>query len=453
MDTDIKKLIAKELRARLRGKVISPIDNEYNSARKIWNCMIDKYPVAIAYCAGVADVINTVNFARAENFLVAIRSGGHNVAGNAVCDDGIVLDLSRMKGIYVNPDQHTVRVQAGVTIGEFDHETQFFGLATTGGASSTTGIAGFTLGGGLGWLMGKYGLSCDNLLSADVVTADGHFLKASATENEDLFWGLKGGGGNFGIATSFEFQLHPVKTVIGGTIIYPFKVARDFLRFYRDFLSTAPDELMTLATLYTAPDGTHLVGIVVCYCDSLEKGEKVLKPLKDFGLPVADLIQPMPYLKLQGMWDDMASFGRQHYWKANCMQKLNDDIIDIIIEGFRATPSPLSSVNVEYLHGVACRIDPSATAFVLREEHYTINIISTWLNSKDTEKNIQWNHELSEAVKPFSNGKVYINYLGNEGEERVKDAYKSNYEKLVLLKKKYDPTNFFRVNQNIRPTT
>jgi FAD/FMN-containing dehydrogenase len=452
MSKPIEQAIPRELKARLHGRVISPINDEYDSARRVWNGIIDKRPAAIAYCAGVADIIHTVNFARSENLLVAIRSGGHSIAGNAVCDDGIVIDLSRMKEISVNPDEHTVQAQAGVVMGEFDYETQLFGLATTGGANSTTGIAGLTLGGGLGWLMGKYGLSCDNLLSVDVVTADGSFIKASATENEDLFWGLRGGGGNFGIATSFKYRLHPVKMVLGGMITFSVEKAKDVLRFYRDFTATAPDELTAIATLFTAPDGMPLVGIVVCYCGSLKQGERVLKPLRTFDLPIADLINPMSYLELQAMLEATVPPGRQHHWKANCMQRLEDGIIDIIIANFKMIPSPYSSINIEHFHGVASRIEPSATAFGVREEHYCINIISTWLNPRESEEHIQWNYDLSRIIEPFANGKVYVNYLGNEGETRVKAAYGNNYKRLVELKNKYDSTNFFRFNQNISPT-
>jgi FAD/FMN-containing dehydrogenase len=461
MGTVLDEAPIQEFKTSLRGELIRPGDKDYDNARKIWNGMIDKHPALIARCTGVADVISTVNFARTNKLLVAVRGGGHNVAGNAVCDGGIVIDLSRMKGMRVDPASRTARAQAGLTWGEFDHETQAFGLATTGGLISTTGIAGFTLGGGIGWLMRKHGLTCDNLLSADMVTADGKFLTANKNENADLFWGIRGGGGNFGIATSFEYRLHPVGKVIGGLVLHPAEKAKEVLQFYREYLTKVPDELTSMAAFLTAPPapfipenlhGAPVIGIVVCYSGSIEEGEKVVKPLKEFGPPLVDLLGPMPYAALQGMLDAGYPPGLQNYWKAAYLKSISDSAIDTIVDHAARMKSPLSGVHIQHMPGVVNRASADETSFGNRDAAFVLNILGIWSDPKESEVHTRWARELFASMEPFTTGGVYVNFLGNEGEKRVMAAYgPSKYERLVALKNKYDPTNFFSLNQNIKP--
>jgi FAD/FMN-containing dehydrogenase len=450
-----------EFKANLRGELIRPEDSGYDAARKVWNGMIDKRPALIVRCAGVADVISAVNFARTNRLLVAVRGGGHNVAGNAVCDGGIVIDLSRMKGMRVDPAARIARAQAGLTWGEFDRETQAFGLATTGGLVSTTGIAGFTLGGGIGWLMRKYGLTCDNLLSADIVTADGRFLTANKNENADLFWGVRGGGGNFGIATSFEYRLHPVGKIIGGLTLYPAEEAKEVLQFYREYLTTVPEDLTSMVFFLKAPPapfipenlhGAPVVGFAVCYAGSIEEGERVVRPLKEFGPPAVDLINPMPYTALQSMLDAGAPPGLQNYWKSEYLKGLSDGAIDAIVDHAARMQSPLSQVHVQHMQGAVSRVGADETPFGNRDATYVLNIVGMWSDPKESETHTRWTREFFASMEPFSTGGVYVNFLGNEGEKRVMAAYgQANYERLVALKNKYDPTNFFSLNQNIKP--
>ena len=450
--TVIPDATIKEFRNVVRGDVLVPADDGYETARKVYNVMIDRRPGMIVRCTGTADVIEAVNFVRNHNLLVSVRGGGHNVAGKAVCDDGIMIDLSLMKGIRVDPKLQTARAQPGLRLGEFDRETQAFGLATTLGIVSNTGIAGLTLGGGIGWLNGKFGLACDNLLSVDVVTADRRFLTASANENEDLFWGVRGGGGNFGIVTSFEYRLHHAGPVLGGMVLYPMSMAMDVLRFYHNFAHDCPDELSTAAALMTAPDGTPVVAIVVCYSGSLEDGEKALKPLRTFGSPVADLVKLMKYVEMQSLLDQGFLPGRLHYWKSNFLRTLNDDAIETMVKYASVKPSPMSLFYLQHTHGAASRVGPSETAFPHRFDQYDFAILSMWSNPSDTETNVKWARDLWETMQPFVERSVYVNNLGEEGEDRVKAAYGPNYERLVALKKRYDPGNMFRLNQNINPS-
>jgi FAD binding domain/Berberine and berberine like len=441
-----------EFKADLRGELLRPGDRDFDAARRVFNGAINKLPTLIVRCAGVADVISAVRFARVHELLVAVRGGGHNVAGNAVCDGGIVIDLSRMRSVRVDPERQTARAEAGATWGDFDHETQAHGLATPGGMVSSTGIAGLTLGGGIGWLLGTCGLTCDNLLSVDIVTADGRFLTASATYNEELFWGLRGGGGNFGIVTSFEYRLHRLGPVLGGSIIYPLEQAQQVLSFYRSFTSSAPDELTVNATLYTSPDGLPVVSIDVCYAGSIEQGEKVLRPLRELGTPLVDLIQPMPYCKLQKMFDNPFRIGLQTYWKSAFANDLSTDAINTIIAHFSDVPSAQTIVFIHHYHGEMCRIGKEETAFNHRDAHYDVLIAPYWRQQVETERNMQWTQAFFSAIQPFSMGTVYVNFLSNEGEKRIKAAYGSEkYARLVALKNTYDPTNFFRLNQNIKP--
>jgi hypothetical protein len=386
------------LRTQCTGAVLCPGDGEYDSARRLWNGMIDKRPAAIARCTGVADVLAAVEFGRTHGLQVAVRGGGHNVAGRAMCDGGLVIDLSPMKGIRVDPATRTVHAQAGVTWGQFDRETQAFGLATTGGAVTTTGIAGLTLGGGVGWLMGKYGLTCDNLLSVDVVTAGGQFVTASTVEHADLFWGMRGGGGNFGIATSFEYQLHPVGTVLGGLVIHPLSAAREVLRFYREFTATALDELTVYAGLLTSPDGHPVVALILCYCGDVAEGERIVEPLRRFGAPVADLIQPMPYTAQQQIFDASVPAGQYSYWKAGQLATLSDEAIDTIVVQSEQVTSPRTVTLIEHHHGAVTRVAADATAFPHREAPYEVVTISLWTDAAESDRHIEWTRGLFESM-------------------------------------------------------
>jgi FAD/FMN-containing dehydrogenase len=438
----------------LRGELLRPGDTDYDEARKVWNGMIDKRPGLIARCTGVADVISAVDFARTHQLLVSVRGGGHNIPGNAVCNGGLMIDLACMRSVRVDPVRRTARAEGGVTWGEFDHETQAFGLATTGGSVSDTGIAGLTLGGGLGWLAGKCGLTCDNLLSADVVTADGKLLVASASEHTDLFWGVRGGGGNFGIVTSFEYQLHPVGPVLAGMLLYPFTQAKEALAYYRDFAKAVPDEVNTMGGLLTSPDGDLMAVIAVCYNGNLDAGERVLRPLREFGPPVADQIRPMAYREVQTQLDAAAVRGRRYYIKSSFMRSISDDAIDALIDRFANVPSPHTLVFFQQLGNAANRIGAQETAFSQRDALCEWGCLSSWVDPAADGMNIGWTRALAEAMQPFSSGGAYITQMGVEAEEgadRIKDAFGPNYEQLVALKNKYDPTNLFRHNQNVKP--
>jgi FAD/FMN-containing dehydrogenase len=440
-----------ELKANLRGALLRPGDDGYDAVRTVHNAMIDRRPALIARCAGAADVIAGVQFARTHHLLVSVRGGGHNVAGNAVCDGGLMLDLSPMQGIRVDPAGRTVRAEPGLTWHDFDRETQAFGLATTGGLFSTTGIAGLTLGGGLGWLNGLYGLACDNLRSADVVTADGQLLTASDAEHPDLFWGLRGGGGNFGIVTSFAYRLHPVGPMLAGLLFYPIAKATEVFRFYREYTPESPDAFRADIGVLTAPDGHLAVAMIPCYVGVVAEGERVIAPLRRLG-PVTDLVRPMTYCEVQTMLDDVLPPGRRNYWKSSFLPTLDDAAIETLIACGQAAPSPTSFLALEPLHGAASRVPPEATAFPHRAAHYSLLILAVWTDPAASEQHIRWARESWEAMRPFAAGRVYVNYLGDEGEERVQEAYGPNYQRLVALKNTYDPTNFFRLNQNITPT-
>ena len=447
----LNEAAAQSLKNSLRGEVLQPADESYDATRKIFNGMIDKRPALIARCADAEDVIRAVSFARSEDLPVAVRGGGHSVAGKSVCDGGLMIDLSLMKEVRVDPESRAAIAQPGLRLGDFDRATHAFGLATTLGIASDTGIAGLTLGGGLGWLNGKYGLACDNLLSAEVVTADGMLLRASAEENPDLFWGLRGGGGNFGVVTSFEYRLHSVETVLGGMTLYPFDKAKDVLPFYLDFSATCPDELSTALALLTGPDGSPLVAFVVCYCGPVSEGENVVGPIRSFGPPIADEIKPMPYVALQSILDGAFPPGRQHYWKSGFARELSADGIEVMTDFMSRKPSPFTVCYLQQLHGAAARVPPTDTAFPHRADQYDFAILSQWDDQSAGEKNVTWTRSFFEALRPHLEKTVYVNSLGDEGEERVRAAYGPNYDRLAALKKKYDPTNFFHMNQNIKP--
>jgi FAD/FMN-containing dehydrogenase len=453
VDAVLTEAVVAELRGSLRGELLCPSNEGYNEARSLWNAMFDKRPTLIVRCADASDIVSSVNFARTNSLPVAVRGGGHNVAGSGACEGGLMLDMSRMKGVQVDTVNRTARAEPGLTWGEFDRETQAFGLATTGGICSETGIAGVTLGGGFGWLMRKHGLALDNLLSVDVVSADGQLRTASATENADLFFGVRGAHSNLGVVTSLEYRLHPVgPIVLAGLVLHPLEKAKEVLKFYREYTSQVPDELSAWAGLLTSPDGHPMVAILACYIGPIEAGEQVLQPLKEFGSPMADMIQPMPYLKAQSLMDESFPRGRYNYWKSHLLRELGDDAIDIIVEGFRGVTSPYSSVLIEQLGGAVSRVGKDETAFNHRAAPFDLVIMPMWSDPAESAQHIQWADELWSAIQPFSSGGVYVNYLSNEGEERVKAAYGTNYERLVTLKNKYDPMNLFRLNQNIRPT-
>jgi FAD/FMN-containing dehydrogenase len=440
--------------ASLRGEVLRPADEGYDEARKIHNGMIDRRPTLIARCTGVADVIASVKFARDQQLLVSVRGGGHSVPGFSVCDGGLMIDLSPMRGVRVDAARQTARAEGGATWGDFDHETQAFGLATTGGAVRPTGIAGLTLGGGHGFLMRKYGLTCDSLLSVDLVTAEGHLLTASADEHADLFWGLRGSGGNFGIATSFEYQLHPVGPILGGLLIYPLAQAKEILRRYRDLISTAPDELCAYAILGTLPDGTQAAVFDVCYTGPLADGERLLGPLRAAGSLLADQVGPMPYTTFQSLADNFNPPGLRNYWKSDYLAQLSDEAIDLLVEYYSSVPAPYTHVVIEHMGGAVSRVGENETAVSHRDAPHNVLILGIWGDPAQDEAVSDWVRRLWEQLRPFSSGGVYVNYqMGDEGEDRLRGAYgPEKYERLVALKNKYDPTNLFRLNQNIRPT-
>ena len=447
-------IVAVDLKNSFRGPLLLPHDDGYDHGRRVWNADIDRRPSLIARCTGVKDVIEAVKFARGRDLLAAVRCGSHNVAGHGTCDGGIVIDLSLMKGIRVDPARPTVRAQGGVTWSEFDRETQAFGLATTGGSVSSTGIAGLTLGGGIGWLTGKHGLACDNLLSVDVVTADGEFLKASATENADLFWAVRGGGGNFGIVTNFEYQLHPVgPTVLAGMVLHPMSQAREVLRFYREYSANLPDDACSWIGLLNTPDGIPVVGLLMFYAGPLEQGERVLGPARRFGQPLADLVQPMPYVAYQSMLDaGFAQHGIHRYWKSSYDDTLSDSCIDVLVDGGENLPTPQSVVLVFLIHGAAARVPRDATAFGARKKHWDVNVISQWSDPADSERHVGWVRQLWSKIEPHTAGAAMINHLNTEDRpERIRASYSGNYDKLAAIKRKYDPMNFFRLNANIQP--
>ena len=447
-----QSVAVEKLRSCLRGELLTPDDSGYNESRRVFNAMIDRRPALIIRCAGTSDVINGVTFARDQMLPLAVRGGGHNVAGKAVCDGGLVLDLSPMKAVRVDPKRKIVDAQPGVTLGDFDRETHTFGLATTLGIVSNTGIAGLTLGGGIGWLNGRYGLACDNLLSADVVTAEGRMVKASAKENDDLFWAIRGGSGNFGVVTSFEYQLHPVHTVLAGMVIHPIAQGKVVLRFYDEFAAAAPDSLSLAAAVLSGADGEPIVAIAGCWSgDDLREGESVLRPLRSFGPPVADTFARMPYVDLQRMLDGAFQHGFHHYWKARFVPSISESTAECIVEFMRRTPSSNTVVAIQQVHGATARIPADATAFPHRRVQHDVGILSIWSNPADAERNIRWTREFHESMQPAVDTGVYVNNLGEEGPERVRAAYGVNYNRLAFLKRKYDPQNFFRNNQNIPP--
>lgn len=442
---------AENLRARLAGRLIFLDDPGYDTLRRVWNGRIDKRPALIARCANADDITEAIRFARDNDVEASVRGGGHNIAGNSLCDGGIVIDLSGMKGIIIDPAARTAWAEPGLLLREFDTATQAHGLATTMGLMSDTGIAGLTLGGGLGRLARKYGATCDNLLAAEVVLADGTRVTASPEENPDLFWGLRGGGGNFGVVAAFTYRLHPVgPTLLGGMLLYDFGRAREVLRFYRDFCRSAPDEVSADVAMLTSPEGQKVLAIAACYVGPLDEGERVLRPLRQFGPPLADQIAPTPYTSLQISVDSPLPRGRRYYWKAHLLKELDDSVIDILVDGFAKVPSPMSILVLQLFGGAVARVDQTATAYANRDALWDCIPICAWEDEAEDDVNVAWGRAIWEALRPHARA-VYVNNLGDEGEERVRAAFGSNYDRLAALKRRYDPTNFFRLNQNIRP--
>src|SRR3954447_18545462 len=446
---------AGEFSSTFSGQLLRPADEGYEEARKVHNGLIDKRPALIARCHDVAGVVDAINLTRKLGLEVAVRGGGHNVAGRATIDGGLVIDLTSMKKIHVDPENRTVRAQGGVTWGELNRATQLHALAVTGGVVSSTGIAGLTLGGGLGGLIGKYGLALDNLLSVELVSADGKVVRTSKSEEPDLFWAVRGGGGNFGVATSFEYRLHQVGPMVtAGLIAHPFDRARDLLRFFRDSTASLPDEHTIFGTLTHAPDGlgTKLGAMATCHCGSLEAGEKAMRPLKAFGSPALDAIAPMPYCQLNAMLDTAYPRGAFNYWKSSFLAGLSDEAIETMISCFAGCPTPMGQLLLERVHGAATRIGVTDTAFPHRQVGYNFLVLSQWTDAAITDACIAWARETYAQMQPFVAAGRYVNYLDDdEAGDPVHNAYGANYRRLQELKTKYDPKNFFRMNQNIRP--
>ncbi|MCP1973198.1 FAD-binding oxidoreductase [Bradyrhizobium elkanii] len=439
---------------RLKGQVVLAGSAGYDEARRVWNGAVDRRPAMIAYCADTRDVVEAVTFARSRTFPVAVRSGGHNVAGLSVCDGGIVIDLSRMKRIDVDPVRRTARAEAGLDLGEFDRATQAHGLATTMGVNSDTGIAGLTLGGGFGKLGRKYGLTCDNLIAAEVVTAEGQVLRASATEHPDLLWGLRGGGGNFGIVTAFEYRLHPIGTSLPvASTLYPYDQAREAMQFYDEFARNAADEVNVDAALVTLPSGDRFFNISGCYVGSHHDGERALSPIVKFGSPVETRLATVPYLEIQSGGDALFPRGRRYYWKAQFLREIGAGAIDALLDAYARAPNTSSLLVLQHVGGAIARVPVSNSPYANRDAAFDCFPVAIWDDPAGDEANMRWARELWSAVRPYSTGGVYANNLGDEGEDRVRDAYGENYARLVALKNKYDPTNFFCLNQNIKPTT
>ena len=441
------------LRRHLTGRVLTPHDDGYDPARQIWNAMIDRRPAAIVRCSSRDDVQAAIRFAKENELLVSIRAGGHNIAGLALCDGGLTVDVSQMKDVRVDAGARTVVAQPGLTWGEFDRETQRYGLATTGGAVSTTGIAGLTLGGGLGWLMGRCGYTVDNLLSADVVLYDGQVVTASETEHQDLFWGLRGGGGNFGVVTSLAYRLHEVGPVWAGFVAHPMDRLTAVLRFYREFASIAPDALTVHAAIMTLPTGKTVVALLPVWSGDVAEGERRLAPLRAFGPPIVDMIQQMPYVAAQCMLDAAVPYGRHNYWKSTFLRDFDDDAARIVERYAREITSPYSLCLIEHVHGVATRRPVDATAFGVRDEHFHFVAIASWDPADEGVRHIQWAREFWTHMQPWAAKQVYMNILGPDESDRIAEAYGPNHGRLAAVKASYDPMNMFRVNHNIVPVS
>lgn len=453
-----------DLQATFRGRLIQPNDSDYDEERQVWNGYIDKHPALIAQCSGTADVIDAVKFAQKNNIEISVRGGGHNVAGTALCEDGMVIDLCKMRAIHVDPSKKLARVQGGATWGDLDRETQVFGLAVPGGVVSTTGVAGLTLGGGLGWLRKKHGLSCDNLQSVEIVTAEGKLLTASETENSDLFWALHGGGGNFGVVTSFVFHLHEVgPTVMMCAVMYPLELAEKVLLTWREFMTSSPDEISSQALFWSIPDiedfpeharGKHVISITAMYAGDPEEGEKAFHELRNIDEPVIDLSGKIPYAVANTMFDAFfPKHDRYYYFKSQDLASLEQETMDFLIEGARNRPVDSMLLAIWHYGGEMNRIDSKDTAFGSRNTTFLLSVDSIWDDYNKSDEVISWSRDILEKVKQFSGDGMYVNFsgFGEEGDDLVQAAYGDNYERLSKIKSKYDPENFFHINQNIKP--
>ena len=449
-----------QLREQARGEVIAADDPGYEEARTVYNAMIDRRPRVIVRCAGTEDVVAAVNYARESQLAVAVRGGSHSVPGFGTADDAVVVDLAGMQAVDVDPETRTARAQGGATWGVFNDATHVHGLATTGGIISTTGVGGLTLGGGIGYLSRGFGLSCDNLLAAEVVTADGRTLTASEGENEDLFWALRGGGGNFGVVTTFQYQLHPVREIYGGPILYEVDDAAAVLRFYRDFIADAPEEFGGFPAWQIAPPlpfipeerhGEPFLIFITCWAGPIEDGEAALKPLHEVAPVVAEHVGPMPYPALNSAFDDLVPAGLQHYWKANFVKELTDEAIEAHLEHGPKVPAVNSTVHIYPINGACHRVAPDATAFAYRDANFATVIAGMWPDAAQNEDNIAWVRDFYEATAPHSEEGGYINFMADDDQERIRVNYRHNYDRLVEVKRKYDPENLFQHNQNIAP--
>ncbi len=443
----------KDLESRFRGEILTAGSPQYETSRKIWNSMIDRRPRAIARCLAPEDVQTAVRFAAEQSIYPAIRGGGHNAAGLAMVDDGLVIDVSPMKAITVDSGHRTAIAQSGLTWGEFDRETHEHGVATTGGLISTTGIAGLTLGGGVGWLMNRCGLVCDNTLNYDVVLAGGDLVHANASEYPDLFWALKGGGGNFGVVTSITYRMYPISEVVSGLVLHPLAHAREVLKFYRDFtMAGLPDELTVYVAALSTPDGIPVVGLIPAWCGaSLEEGERAIEPLRKFGSPIADMVSRMPYPAMQQMIDVIAPYGLRSYWKARFLKHLPDEAIERFVEFANTATSPRSLAILEHAHGAVGRVPTEATAFPTRRAPYDFVVIGAWTEAAEDGRHIDWTRRFFAAMEPWAEGTAYVNALDQDDSARIAEAYGPNYDRLRAVKAKYDPENRFRRNQNILP--
>lgn len=450
-----------ELKGGFKGEILLPGDGDYDSARQIWNAMIQKRPAVIARCATTSDVVRAVNFAKENRLLLAIRGGGHNIAGNALCDDGLVIDLSQMKAAQVDPTARRVTIEAGATLGDLDAATQAHGLATPVGINSTTGIGGLTLGGGFGWLSRKYGLTVDNLESAEVVTAEGEVVRASESEHQDLFWALRGGGGNFGVVTRFEFRLHPVgPDVLSGLIVYPISEAKSVLRQYRQFMANAPEELNVWTVLRKAPPlpflpetfhGQEMIALALIYAGDPKQGEPLIEPLRMFGTPIGEHVGVQPYAAWQQTFDPLLTPGARNYWKSHNFTALEDGLFEVVVEYVAKLPSAQCEIFFGAIDGATMRPATDSMAYAQRDAKFVMNFHGRWEDPVDDERCVRWARDFFKATTPFSSGGVYINFMTAEETDRVRSAYGPNYDRLVQVKRKYDPNNLFRMNQNIAP--
>ena len=453
--------VIEELQAALRGQVILPEDADYEEARSLWNAMIDKRPGVIARCSGTADVMQAVQLANDRDLLLSIRSGGHNIAGSALCEGGLTIDLSGMNSVHIDPHARRAYVEPGATLGDFDHEAQAFGLATSLGINSTTGVAGLTLGGGFGWLTRKYGMTVDNLMSVEIVTADGQRLWANAEQNADLFWAVCGGGGNFGVVTLFDFKLHPVgPEVLSGLIVYPYDDAKSLLNQYRDYVKTIPDELSVWVVLRKAPPlpflppevhGTDVVIFAFMYAGDTEEGERLIDPVRHFGNPVGEHVGVNPFTGWQQAFDPLLTPGARNYWKSHNFAELSDGAIDTVIEYAGMIPSPQCEIFIALMGGEANRVATEATAYAHRDVNFVLNVHGRWTEADEDEKCISWSRDFFDAATPYAMGGVYVNFMTEEEIDRIGSAYGPNYDRLAQIKQKYDPGNLFKMNQNIKP--